>query len=410
MPVAKTKDFKVENLSFDRTDFGETNDGKKFSKHFFRYRQDGSKGPVRFKGDFSLVFKNGLYFEQGDSKYRKLIGRATLDLSDEKTKNFADSPDRGVETGWVKVEDVKMKGFNSFEAKDNIPYYSESTGKDDDKKGEIPKGTILTSDQQDDEFFHVSFGGGKSGMLYLLRKAVAKQLYKNRKATGLDKIFKSEKELEKSIKFPLYFNTDDEGNVSDTASWFIKISYREGKDGFMAKFNVPGVRELTIDEMLNNSIAGRPCFSMTNVYQGGGKYSMQIFLSSLVVTNFAPIERASVQQEDIDELAADPEFVERMKSMIPEKPVLRKERKERKDQENIKDILAPTLKKVELDEDSEDESEDGDDEIQGVPEARAAPESEDDDDSEILPIVKKAEPKRKPVDYDDDDDDDTDSD
>ncbi len=423
--VTKTKNIKAENVSYVKTDFGETSDGKKFSKDYFKYNhgeKDGGtvKGAATFKADFEITFPAGLYFETSEnSKYKKLQGKAQLDMGNKKVRSFADSPKRGLKSGWVHVKDVESVEFNTLKAKKKIPVYAEAS--DDEKSGEIEEGTILTSDSKDDEFFHVTYGGGERGMLHELRRGVAKALYKNRKAAGLK--VKSEKELEELIKFPIYFHTDDDGNETDRASWYLKITYKEGKDGWLAKFEVPGVRELTLEEMMNNRITGRPCFRLQSLYRGGTNRSMQIFLSSMVVTDFAPIEYTSAQQDDIDELGNDPEFVERMKGLVPVKPPTpppkgkksgkKKEKKKSsakkndsdddsdKDEADIKGIIAPSLEKVDVD---DDDSESDDEPAPGIEKAKASEkkddDSDDDSDEDEKPSpkeTKETKEKKKPA-------------
>jgi len=407
MPLAtKTKNFKAENISWVKTDEGKTGDEQKFYKDYFKYNHTSGdtggsiKGAATFKADFEMTFPNGLYFEQSDnSRYKKLQGKAQLDMSNQKVRSFADSPKRGMKAGYVCIRDVEAEEFPSVKAKKEILYYEEASK--DSEKGKIPKGTVLTVVRKADEFYQVTFGGGEEGMLWNLRRGVARALYKNRKKIPNLKA-ESVEELENLIKFPIYFHTDDDGNETDRASWYLKVTYKEGEDGWLAKFDVPGVRELTLDEMMNHRITGKPCFKLQSLYRGGNNRSMQIFLSSFVVTDYSEIEYTSAQQEEADELAANPEFVERMRNKIPQKPLappkgkkIKKEKKADSDSEedtdksvDVKKIVAPTLEKVS----NSDEDSDTDEEpVPGIPEKPKEEASKESDDEEEAPEKPKEE-------------------
>jgi len=479
MSVTKTKDFKADNLVYQKTDFLETN-GNSYSKHIFKYKHSSGDGGssqknAKFKCDFPVTFPQGLYFdsgkkdedeeEGGGKKFPKLVGKAILDFSDPKVMAFGDSPTRGAKTGWVNKKFIEATGeFNEFKVLKDAPYYEEANDSNE-SLGIIPKDTIFKSNEKEDDYYYTTFGGGGEGTLYQILKATSKLLWKKRKIAKINSKLKSEKEVEKALKFPIKFKEDDDGNVLDKADWYMKISYREkGKDksgkkvdGFMAEFKVPGVGDMTLDEMLNNSITGKPCFTLVNVYEGSDKLSMQIYLSSCVVSDITSVEYVSAQQDDIDELAEDPEFVAKMKAKIGDrknasskakgKPSDGKDKKDKKDKKNkknkvsddeesddeddkkesnIKSFLAPSMEKV----DDESDDEESDDEvIKGVPtkkeekktkEKTPTPpsddeeeEDEDEEEEEVKPPpkkekAKKEKEKKKPPPPSDDEDEDED--
>ena len=418
MPLAtKTKNFEPENVSWLKTDEGKTDDDQKFYKDYFKYKHSSKegggtiKGAATFKADFEITFPNGLYFEQGDkSKYKKLQGKAQLDMSNEKVRAFADSPRRGMKGGYVRIKDVEAAEFPSVRAKKEISYFEEASK--ENEKGKIPEGTVLNVVRKADDFYQVTFGGGEEGMLWKLRRGVARALYKNRKKIPNLKV-ESVEELEELIKFPIYFHTDDEGNETDRASWYLKITYKEGEDGWLASFNVPGVRELTLDEMMSHRITGKPCFKLQSLYRGGNNRSMQIFLSSLIVTDYSEIQYTSAQQEEEDELAKNAEFVSRMKGVIPEKPPPSSAKKSKKNAKkskkkadsddsdddsdsgsvDVKKIVAPTLENVGG---SDDDSDSDNEKIPGLPEKK-----DSDDEPPKEEKKKKKEKSSKKKDSDD---------
>ena len=472
--TTKINNFKEANLVYDETKKGKTSDGNRYKKHYFKYNHSSGDGVslknARFKCGFEVTFPQGVYFdtgkkgddqEGGGKKYPKLTGKAVYDFSNPEVMKFGDAPSRGARNGWVREKDVESTGYEKFETKKDIPYFEDA---DDEKDpiGTIPAGTVLKSSAKEDEFYQVTFGGGGEGMLYKMYKQTAKLLWKNRKISGLDKDrYKSEKDVLKSLRLPFRFRQDENGNVSDKQDWYMKISHQakgktsDGKkvDGFLAKFEVPGVGDMTLDEMMNHSITGKPCFSFVCVYEGSDKLAMQIYTGSCVVTDIGPIERANAQQEEIDELSADAEFVARMKAKLgPRKGASKSSKDSRfdkkskskepdsdedgtedEDQEtNVKSFVSATMEKVAIE---SDDSDDSDDEvIKGVPGSKKSSEAplqsrskkvkksssddEDDDDDEeedeeespSKPVPKKSQKKLKNDSDDEDDDDDEDED
>ena len=412
-----TKNIKAGNFSHSKSEF---NEAKNYSKHFVKYNHDQKdggnfRGAARFKAKFPISFPRGLYFEQKEGDpFKKLMGKASLDLKEKTVLEFCDTPDRGARDGWVHVEDVDMVEFNTFKTKKSTNVYSEPSK---DKVLDTIKGdSVLISDAKDDDFYHVTYGGGGEGTLYNIRKGVAKALWKAKKQCRIKDV-KSEQALEKAIKFPVWFQKNEEGELTGIGSWYLKITYREddgSNEGYRCKFEVPGVRELTLDELQSNAITGIPCFSISNLYVGGGKYSLQIYLSSFVVTNVEPIEYQSAQQDDIDEYAQDAGFVARMKSIIPEKPPSpphpsRKNDKGKKDKKkdsgkekkkDIKDIIAPVLEPVDIDGGDSSDNDSENEPIAGIP----PPIDEDSDEGDKPPPKSdKKKPKKEESDSDEDD-------
>lgn len=383
-----TSNVKVENFSHAKSDF---NKDKGFSRHHIKYnheQKDGGsyRGAAKFKAKFEISFPRGLYFDKKENDpFPKLMGIAEYDMNDPKVLEFVDTPERGVKDGWVDKDEVEMVDFNQFKAKAGVKKVAiYSNPAKEEKYGTVDKDTVLISDAKQDGCYHVTYGGGKPGSLFMIRKGIAKALFKKKKECRLGEI-KSEQALEKAIKFPIWFGKTEDGDLTGKGRQYVKITYRASdgeNDGYMCKFDIPGVRELTLEELQSNAITGRPCFTISNLYVGGGKYSLQIYLSSFVVTNVKPIEYQSAQQEDIDEFANNPEFVERMKSLVPEKaPTSPKNKSKPKTgkkskSKDIKDIIAPTLEPVDIeggDDDSEDEQ------IAGVP-SNVKDEDEDEDE------------------------------
>lgn len=422
-----TKNIKAGNFSYTKSEF---NEAKGYSKHFVKYnheQKDGGsfRGAAKFKSKFQMSFPRGLYLEQKEGDpFRKLMGKASLDLNDPKVVEFCDTPDRGSRDGWVHKDDVEMVEFNTFKAKEDISLYTEPSK--EEEACTVKEGTTFISDAKDDDFYHVTYGGGGEGTLYNIRKGIAKALWKAKKQCRIKDV-KSEQALEKAIKFPVWFHKNEEGELTGKGSWYLKITYREDdgdKEGYMCKFEVPGVRELTLEELQSNAITGMPCFSVSNLYVGGGKHSLQIYLSSFVVTNIEPIEYQSAQQDDIDEYAQDEEFVKRMRALVPEKPpspkLVPKRKKGGKSgdkdkgksskKKDIKDIIAPTLEPVDIDGGSDDDDDDSEDEpIAGVPPATDGdsdeevksssadkkPQAEEDSEEEEAPPKEKKSSKKK---------------
>jgi hypothetical protein len=454
MPVTKVKDVKAGNFVHKKTT---KNTEKGFSRHFLNYnhvQDEGvTKGTPTFKCDFEVSFPGGLFWAKSeDSDYSPLKGKMVLNMSNPKVKRFVDTPFLGAVSGWVREKDVEQVEFSTFKAKKDIKLYEEANT--DEQIGTVPADTVLTSDEKEDNFYHISYGGGEAGILYKIRKGVAKALWKKRKEAGIkkDKI-KSEKELESKIKFPLVFHHDDKGNVQETVDWWIKISYMEGdgeRDGFMAKYSVPGVkRNLTLEEMMKHNITGKPCFSVSNLYAGGETHSLQIYLSSMVVTDMKPVEFENPQQEEMKEYEGDEELVAKMRQLVPEKAPesspsskktkgkkdkkskdkkgKKKDKKSKKEESdsdsddeptNLKNIVGPSLEKVNENLDSDDS--DSDIEVPGIDKKKGKAkgkkeesdsddeklESDDSDDEKPAKSKKKAKAKAKAKKEDSDDSDD----
>ena len=437
-------------MVYDETKKGTTDDGNKYKKHYFKYNHSSGDGTslknARFKCGFEVTFPQGVYFDKGKKnddeegggggkKFPKLTGKAVYDFSNPEVFKFGDAPSRGAKNGWVREKDVESTGYEEFEAKEDIPYF-EDADDEKDPTGTIPAGTKLKSNAKEDEFYQVTFGGGGEGIFYRMQKQTAKLLWKNRKVAGLDKNrYKSEKDVLKDLKMPFKFKTDEHGKPFDKQDWYMKISHqakgrnRDGKkvDGFLAKFEVPGVGDMTLDEMMEHSITGKVCFTFVCVYEGSDKLAMQIYTGSCVVSDLGPVERTNAQQEEVDELAADAEFVARMAAKLgPRKGKGKKSSKDSrfdkkkgkkgkssaksKKQEsedesdssddsdegepNVKSFVAPTMEKVADDEDS-DESDSDDEVIKGIPpKAKGKKKAEADSDEEEEEPVPKSKAKK----------------
>lgn len=442
-------------MVYDQTTKDTTNDGNKYKKHYFKYNHssDGtSLKNARFKCGFEVTFPQGVYFDKGKKdddqeggggkKFPKLTGKAVYDFSNPEVLKFGDAPSRGAKNGWVREKDVESTGYEEFEAKENIPYFEDA---DDEKQpiGTIPAGTKLKSNAKEDEFYQVTFGGGGEGILYRMQKQTAKLLWKNRKISGLDKNrYKSEKDVLKDLKMPFKFKTDENGKPLDKQDWYMKISHQakgrnaQGKkvDGFLAKFEVPGVGDMSLEEMMEHSITGKVCFTFVCVYEGSDKLAMQIYTGSCVVSDLGPVERTNAQQEEVDELAANPEFVARMASKLGprktgggkkssarfDKKKGKKKKQQSDDDEsdddvetetNVKSFVAPTIEKVADDEDS-DQSDTDDEMIRGIPQkgndkkVKPPPPSDDEDEEKEEKPKAKAKSKKAPPPSDDEDDED----
>ena len=442
--TTKVNNFKEASLVYEETKKGKTADGNTYKKHYFKYKHSSGDGSstknARFKCGFSVNYPQGLYFDKGKKgdddgdgggkKFPKLTGKAVFDFSDPDVMKFGDAPSRGAKNGWVREKDVESTGYEEFEAKEDIPYFEDA---DDEKDpvGTIPAGTKLSSSAKEEEFYQITFGGGGEGMFYKLQKQTAKLLWKNRKTAQIDKQrYKSEKDVLKDLKCPFKWKTDDKGKVLDKQDWYMKISYRaKGRDndgnkvdGFMAKFEVPGIGDMSLDEMMDHSITGKACFTFVCVYEGSDKLAMQIYTGSCVVSDLAEVERSSAQQEEVDELAGNAEFVARMKAKLgprkkssssgkgkksrfdKEDSKSKKKSKKKSDEsdedesgsdeeKNVKSFLAPSMEKVE-----ESGGSDSDDEvIKGVPPPKREEDSDDEEEAPPPPPKggKKGKDKKK---------------
>jgi len=427
MSAIKIRDMKPEDFVFDKVT---VNKEYNFTRHFLKYKGDtGESKNGKFKLPFKVSFPMGLRFDTSEGgDYQTLKGKMVLDLEDPKVKEFVDNPNLGSVQGWVREKDVEQVEFHTFKAKKEISFYEEASK--DSEKGTIPEGTMLRSDEKEDGFYHVTYGGGKSGTLHKMIGGIAKTLWKNRKASQikLKRDFKSEKDLENTIKFPIKFSTDEKGNVGRYATWNIKVSHMEDrgdKKGFHAQFTVPGMRDLTLDEMCNKATTGKPCITFSNLFVSSDKCSLQFYFSSMVVSDISEVVYENPQQEEIDELAGDAEHLAKMKDLLPELPPpskgkgkkegkdKKKEKKKKKKVESesesedeepsdVKSIIKPSLEKVNenLDSDSDLDSDvpgakDDSEEEEEKPKKKK--EVKPDSDSEEEEKPKKKEKKKKEV-------------
>lgn len=348
-------------IVYDRSN---KNEKLNFTIHYLKNKLKGSTPTsIRLAGKFPMTFSRGLFFEESESGSRKLKGRAEIPMSDEKALAFFDHPKRGAKEGWVKESEVTMIKFNTLKNSEEIKCY---TGPDESEISHtIPAGTVMNSNEHDEEsgFYNVTYGGGEKGVYQKFMENVADVLWKNRKRAKINA--KSAKEILSQMKHPL--KSEDENDFA-----YFKISYRPGADGWIAKFNTAiredgKIKSLTLDELLNNKIVGIPEFTVSGVYQGGSSISIQVYLSSMFVLECSPIERFTPQKELIDQYAADPEFVEKMKAQLSSLTRSSPEKITADENSKVEDIVAPSMEKIAIDDsDGSDEEDLEDVKIPGI--------------------------------------------
>ena len=122
------------------------------------------------------------------------------------------------------------------------------------------------------------------------------------------------------FKFPIVYPRDaDTCEIIEGASpmqWINLI----GSGKYKTKFTFPGAKK---DEVIDwNVLVGSkfkfiPCFQYSHIYIGGGKMSMQIKLSSCVVTDIEPNTAVARNIGTADALArADPEMERKVREQL----------------------------------------------------------------------------------------------
>lgn len=338
MPITNFKDYSKGKLTVDKVEKKKTKDQNggdvNYVKVTMKYDHPVGSGTTRGKPTFELCecqSPRGL-----QKKGYKLSGLVTFDINNkddtirQEVLDCVDTEERSQITGWIKCDDlVEIKGRVAPVAT-TIGEVSVHLNSDDSSTviTTIPTGTTLPIEKEtDDGVWLLIKYGGSNGFLSQLYNDMAKIVFDNRNACGLQ--LDTLDKVKTIMKNPVYWHRDPETNKfmdNKLPQTYFKYTYFQATpatDSAPAKperyvdFKVPGTNEsLNLEVLQRSAIKFRPAIYLSHIYVSTKEIIPQIYISSAVVTGVSKIEREHIQQETLSKYTQNKEMLERIKKEV----------------------------------------------------------------------------------------------